>query len=529
MGTVYRASAADGRIAAVKVLAPDLAHDEVFLGRFRREIEAMQQVSHPHIVEYYDSGNAADVSYLAMEFVGGPNYEFRLHVRGRLAWPEVLAVGKQTAEALKHAHDRGVIHRDLKPANILNVGDPDGQGGVNIKLTDFGVAKLFASPPLTAAGGFVGTAAYLAPEQALGKPPSKRGDLYSLGCVMYALLTGRAPFEGESVTELLHQHRFAQPEQPIRLVPDLPNDINSLVLLLLEKDPGKRPADASVLIRTIDRIGSKMERKARTGQETMIDFDTDSSRTDVADDPESSAQGPGHATFAARFVREELERQNRGGPIARFFNHPAVLVLMFALCVAGIVYGMFRPGQSPEELMAAARPLMASNDPKDWKRATRDYLDPLSERYYDHPFKTELEGFRRRIDDHSAREKAMEHLYSRGPMSEAERFYRQGLQQCQVGDIAAVRRVWRAVVLSFSGMPAEERWVHLAREGLRDLDALKPSDRPAATAAIERARKLKAEGKSAEAKSVLDALEELYSHDPDGEKLLEAIRQVRDN
>src|SRR5205807_2561908 len=124
-------------------------------------------------------------------------------------------------------------------------GDPDGAKGVRVKLSDFGVAKLFASPALTAAGGFVGTAAYLAPEQAAGKPPSKRSDFYSLGCVLYALIAGRPPFEGDSITELLNQHRFSQPEQLTRLVPEVPHDFAALIMQLLEKDPLKRPADGS--------------------------------------------------------------------------------------------------------------------------------------------------------------------------------------------------------------------------------------------------------------------------------------------
>src|SRR5271167_1084308 len=126
----------------------------------------------------------------------------------------------QVCPALKHVHDHGVIHRDLKPANILRTA-----AGV-VKLTDFGIAKVFAQGHLTSTGGVVGTAEYLSPEQAAGKPVSKRSDLYSLGAVLYTLLTGRPPFKGESFVDLLHKHRYAQFDPPGTVIPELPREID---------------------------------------------------------------------------------------------------------------------------------------------------------------------------------------------------------------------------------------------------------------------------------------------------------------
>src|SRR5207248_2775992 len=134
----------------------------------------------------------------------------------------------------------GIVHRDLKPANLMRTAD-----GV-IKLTDFGVAKVFASTPLTATGGLVGTAEYISPEQAAGKPATKRSDLYSLGVVLYTLLTGRLPFEGATMLDLLHKHRFAQFDPPRSLLPELPYEIDEVVCQLLEKDPANRPADGLI-------------------------------------------------------------------------------------------------------------------------------------------------------------------------------------------------------------------------------------------------------------------------------------------
>src|SRR5258706_486563 len=140
---------------------------------------------------------------------------------------------------------RGIIHRDLKPSNLLRA--PDGK----VKLTDFGIAKVFAGTHLTATGGVVGTAEYLSPEQATGKPVTKRSDLYSLGVVLYTLLTGRTPFRGE-VMELLHKHRFGQYEQIRRIVPEVPYDMEEIVVQLLEKDPERRPGDAMMLHKQLD-------------------------------------------------------------------------------------------------------------------------------------------------------------------------------------------------------------------------------------------------------------------------------------
>src|SRR5262249_13842346 len=154
------------------------------------------------------------------ELIDGPSFEQLRDLRGRLPWRQVLDLAWQIAPALKHAHDRGVIHRDIKPSNLLRAGDLEipGDAGV-VKLTDFGIASLFASPHLTVTGGVIGTPEYLSPEQAGGKPVTRRSDLYSLGVVLYTLVTGTTPFVGEHI-DLLHKHRFGQYERPSRLVPD---------------------------------------------------------------------------------------------------------------------------------------------------------------------------------------------------------------------------------------------------------------------------------------------------------------------
>jgi serine/threonine-protein kinase len=209
MGHVYLAQEEiGGRQAAIKILAAELAQDVGFLQRFQREIETLSKLDHPNIVRFFEAGYENHMYFYAMEYVDGQSLDEAMQAQGRLPWPEVLDAAIQVCHALRHVHDHGIIHRDLKPSNLLRT-----PAGV-IKLTDFGIAKVFASTHLTATGGVVGTAEFLSPEQAAGKPVTKRSDLYSLGAVLYTLLTGRPPFEGNSFVELLHKHRYGQFDPP---------------------------------------------------------------------------------------------------------------------------------------------------------------------------------------------------------------------------------------------------------------------------------------------------------------------------
>jgi serine/threonine protein kinase len=249
MGRVYLAhEQASGRPVALKILSAELAQEAGFLHRFEREIEVLGQLNHPNIVRFFESGSKDGLFYFAMEYVEGDNFEQLLHERGRIPWKEVLDAALQICPALKHAHDRGIVHRDIKPPNLLRTAE-----GI-VKLTDFGIAKVFAAQHLTNTGGVVGTAEFLSPEQAAGKQASKRSDLYSLGAVLYNLLTGRPPFTGQSGAELMHKHLYAQFDRPQKLVPDIPHDVDELVCQLLEKDPAHRPGDGLVLQRQLDSI-----------------------------------------------------------------------------------------------------------------------------------------------------------------------------------------------------------------------------------------------------------------------------------
>lgn len=246
MGTVYAGVHDEtGERAAIKVLPETLAHDPRFRERFRSEVETLKKLQHRSIVELYGHGEEQGILYFVMELVEGSDLETELRDKRKFPWREVLDIGVQVCGALKHAHDSGVIHRDLKPANLLVTNER------LIKLTDFGIAKLFGNTGLTMAGSMIGTPEYMSPEQAHGHAVTARSDLYSLGCVMFALLAGRPPFHAESVTQVIDRVRHADPPSLHVFADGIPDEMEAIVRQLLDKDPHKRIATAQLLARRL--------------------------------------------------------------------------------------------------------------------------------------------------------------------------------------------------------------------------------------------------------------------------------------
>ena len=249
MGTVYEGvNLETGEPAAVKLLSAALAHEPDFRHRFQAEIETLRKLNHPNIVRLFGFGEQEEHLFYAMELVPGSSLEEELG-RGRsFAWREVTRIGVDMARALRHAHDRGVIHRDIKPGNLLLTAD--GQ----VKLSDFGIARLFGGSQHTTAGSVLGTAEFMSPEQAEGRPVGPRSDLYSLGGVLYVLLARRPLFRGGSLPEILHKQRFEQPAPLGELAPDVPVELQQIITQLLEKDPERRIPNAAVLLRRLEAM-----------------------------------------------------------------------------------------------------------------------------------------------------------------------------------------------------------------------------------------------------------------------------------
>ena len=255
MGAVYEAvDAITGTTVAVKVLAAHLADDQGLKARFRAEIDTLKDLRHPGIVQLLAFGEEGDQPYFAMELVRGKTIEQTLRTGRRFTWQETVAVALSVTRALKVAHDHGVVHRDLKPSNILLTDDvPIGEG---VKLADFGIAKLFGGVAHTAHGNIVGTAEYMAPEQAAGHGVDHRADLYALGLVMYAMLAGWPPFRGGQVTEVIEKQRHTPAPRVAAAVPSVPPELDTLIDRLLHKDPAARPGSALALARLLTAIGT---------------------------------------------------------------------------------------------------------------------------------------------------------------------------------------------------------------------------------------------------------------------------------
>jgi len=263
MGTVYEAvNTTTNETAAIKVLHPSLGDEEGFRERFEIEVETLKKLRHPQIVRLYGFGAQGETLYYAMEYVNGTNLEEELQNGRRFTWREVTQAGIKLARALKLAHDHGIVHRDLKPANILLSSDED------IKLTDFGIAKLFGTYRLTSDGGLIGTAEYMSPEQAEGKPVTAQSDLYSLGGVLFAMLTGRPPFRAKSLPEVLQMQRFAEPPRATQFAPDTPAALADILTRLLSKNPAERAANAGMLAKELSAMEHGLSAKSLRDEAT---------------------------------------------------------------------------------------------------------------------------------------------------------------------------------------------------------------------------------------------------------------------
>jgi hypothetical protein len=240
MGVVYHAhDEILDRDVALKELPVATVSDKSSLKRFRHEAKALAKLSHPGIVQVYDFVEEDNYAWIVMELVTGGNLENTLLNKGSFDLQETLKYGSILADALSYAHSKGIVHRDLKASNILIALEKMP------KIGDFGLAKVIHTSHHTVAGTILGSPSYLSPEQAEGKPADARSDIYSLGILLYRMLAGKVPFEGETMASILMQHINMKPVSLSELVHELPEEIESLIMRMLEKQPDERLQDAS--------------------------------------------------------------------------------------------------------------------------------------------------------------------------------------------------------------------------------------------------------------------------------------------
>jgi eukaryotic-like serine/threonine-protein kinase len=266
MANVYLAEDQElGRRVAIKILNDRHAGDEQFVERFRREAKNAAGLSHPNIVSIYDRGEAEGTYYIAMEYLDGRSLKELILTRGPAPVSVAVDYARQMLSALRFAHRNGIVHRDIKPHNVL----VDAEG--HLKVTDFGIARAGASQ-MTEEGSIIGTAQYLSPEQARGTTVDQTSDLYSLGIVLYEMLTGQVPFTGDSPVEIAMKHLSATPP-PLRAKrPDIPESLELVVMRALAKDPGQRYQSAEEMDADLERVarGLSVSRETEEAATTVL-------------------------------------------------------------------------------------------------------------------------------------------------------------------------------------------------------------------------------------------------------------------
>ena len=249
MAVVYRArDTILGRDVALKVLKKEFAEDPDIRKRFSIESRAVAKLSHHNIVSVFDVGSEDGTDYIVMELIEGITLKQYLQRKGHLSWEETIFFAEQVARALMHAHSRGIIHQDVKPQNVIILRDGTA------KLTDFGIASFAAAQETRVVQEAIGSVHYISPEQAKGSKIDYRTDIYSLGVVMYEMLTGRLPFEGETALQIVMQHINAVPPMPSELVPDIPKGLDAIVMHAMCANISRRYASADELCADLARV-----------------------------------------------------------------------------------------------------------------------------------------------------------------------------------------------------------------------------------------------------------------------------------
>ncbi|AET61603.1 serine/threonine-protein kinase [Paenibacillus terrae HPL-003] len=333
MALVYRAQdILLNRNVAVKVLRQQFVHDDEFIRRFRREAQSAASLSHPNVVSIYDVGQEDEIHYIVMECVEGKNLNEIIKERAPLQVDEAVRIASQICDALEHAHQNQIIHRDIKPHNILI-----GRNG-RVKVTDFGIARAVTSTTITQTGSVVGSVHYFSPEHAKGVVTGEKSDLYSLGIVLYQMLTAQLPFLGESPISVALKHLQEEFEEPRKINPLIPQSVENVILKSMRKNPEERYQSADEMLKDLETCLLPGRRNESKLEFTHLD-DEDQTRVIPAIKPQQmgmSSNGddaPAQSGDSEKLQSKQTAKKSKKKPILW-----VTLVLVLLLCMGGVVY-----------------------------------------------------------------------------------------------------------------------------------------------------------------------------------------------
>ncbi len=519
MGTVYLGTHIEnGRQAAIKMLPPSMAHEEGFVARFGREILAMKHLQSSHIVELYESGEDLGTYYYAMEYVPGETLTERLKREQRIPWREAIDIAVQVCKALKAAHNAGIVHRDLKPSNLLLT--PDG----TVKLSDFGIAQVFASSKLTVTGGILGTAEFMSPEQAQGKRANKQSDIYSLGAVLYVMLTGRPPFTGKTTLDVIQKHKFSQFDSPKRIVPEIPFWLDEVVCKCLAKKPEDRYPDAYVLKLRLQEITKKLELK-NSGDEAENSPPEALTATDATRGGTDVHIG---STLARDLFRMQAEVDGQPSMLARWLDNVWILVGLLLLMLVGTYYLVKAANPSPEKRFAKGVQLLERPEGPEWDKARDQFFLPLLDKDPE-VWSSKVEPYLAKIQMYELKRKLLGRTLQRDPLprSEPEAVLRQVLDMRQQGRTSEAAAKLAALEILIQEQPEQEPLLAFVGRLKEELAGQEAADRfEYVSTALSRAQELLRSGKIGDAQAVWRSVIALYDADPAASKFVQEARQA---
>lgn len=323
MATVYKAKCLVlKRFVAVKVLRDEFTTDEEFIKRFNVEAQAVASLTHPNIVSVYDVGQEENLHYIVMELVKGKTLKEIIVEEGALAWKWSLKIAKQIASALEMAHRNNIIHRDIKPHNIIITED-----GV-AKVTDFGIAKAVSNSTITAFGTTIGSVHYFSPEHARGGFTDARSDLYSLGVVMYEMITGRVPFDSDTPVSVALKHMQEEPIEPIKIKPNLPQSVNDIIMKAMKKDANERYQNATEMIKDLE-LALKHPEEKFVSASNVGDSPTQKISLDYAEELQKQEKRKKTGKFDK--IKEYFEKH----PVVKIATIMFACILIFAIAMGG--------------------------------------------------------------------------------------------------------------------------------------------------------------------------------------------------